>query len=223
MKKDLKAQAYGESSFDIGYLLIVIVLGIQYLIHGKQVNSMALILYGTMALILGIGDSFHLIPRILSHLSNHNPKWDPYLGIGKMITSISMTAMYVVLFYLWKQLYPTVTIIAPLESVVLILAALRILICLFPQNHWITNRDSGKWAMYRNIPFLLLGIIIILMYTYSAYMFQDTLRFLPIAITLSFTFYIPVTLYATKYPMVGMLMIPKTLMYLWIIFMGVSL
>ena len=41
-----------------------------------------------------------------------------------------------------------------------------------------------------------------------------------LAIALSFLFYIPVVLWADAMPMMGMLMIPKTCAYAWIVVMG---
>ncbi|MEG1292482.1 MAG: hypothetical protein RSD28_09320, partial [Lachnospiraceae bacterium] len=49
------------------------------------------------------------------------------------------------------------------------------------------------------------------------------LRFMWIAILLSFAFYIPVVLGANKNPKLGMLMLPKTMAYVWIICMGLGL
>ena len=44
-----------------------------------------------------------------------------------------------------------------------------------------------------------------------------------LAIALSFGFYIPVVLLAGVFPAVGMLMIPKTLAYVWVVVMGIRL
>jgi hypothetical protein len=41
-----------------------------------------------------------------------------------------------------------------------------------------------------------------------------------LAVVLSFAFYIPVVLWAQVNMLIGMLMIPKTLAYLWIVFIG---
>ncbi|MFP4551784.1 MAG: hypothetical protein ACLFNT_13325 [Spirochaetales bacterium] len=38
-----------------------------------------------------------------------------------------------------------------------------------------------------------------------------------LAITLSFLFYVPVVLFASRYPLIGALMIPKTLACVWIV------
>ena len=43
------------------------------------------------------------------------------------------------------------------------------------------------------------------------------------AIIGSFVCYLPVTVWAKKKPMIGMLMIPKTCMYIWMITMGLGL
>ena len=43
-----------------------------------------------------------------------------------------------------------------------------------------------------------------------------------LAITLSFAFYVPVVLWADVYPIIGTLMIPKTIAYVWVVWMGFS-
>ena len=55
---------YGESTFDILYLLFVIISGIVILVNA---GSKAQKYMGTTALILGCGDAFHLIPRVLNY------------------------------------------------------------------------------------------------------------------------------------------------------------
>jgi hypothetical protein len=41
-----------------------------------------------------------------------------------------------------------------------------------------------------------------------------------LAVTVSFGFYIPVVLWADVYPILGMLMLPKTCAYVWMVVMG---
>ena len=43
---------------------------------------------------------------------------------------------------------------------------------------------------------------------------------MPLAVILSFGFYLPVVLFSGIAPAVGVLMIPKTLAYVWIVLMG---
>ena len=103
------------------------------------------------------------------------------------------------------------------------LAALRILLCLFPQNQWLSAEAPLSWGIYRNIPFALLGLLIILLFYKSAKENQDTeFKYMWLTIVLSFGFYIPVVLWADAIPMIGMLMIPKTCAYVWTVLVGFS-
>lgn len=221
MHKKNRISGYGEAVFDIVYLLIAFSLGIYY-IQAAQTRE-SFVLFGILTLILGLGDAFHLIPRILSHTIHTPLKCKRALGIGKMITSITMTIFYVLLFQLWLQCYPQIILSGFIHVLIYALAFVRILLCILPQNGWATNEDQGKWPIYRNIPFLMLGIILMSLYTFSASQVHDALFWMPVAIFFSFLFYVPVTLFASSYPMVGMLMLPKTMMYIWIIFMGLGL
>lgn len=69
-----------------------------------------------------------------------------------------------------------------------------------------------------------MGIVIIVLFYRQAKQNNDhVFRFMWLAITLSFLFYIPVVLWADTMPLIGMLMIPKTLAYVWVVFMGYQL
>jgi hypothetical protein len=47
-------------------------------------------------------------------------------------------------------------------------------------------------------------------------------KFLWLAVLISFSFYIPVVLWADVNPLIGMLMLPKTCAYVWLMWMGFS-
>lgn len=67
----------------------------------------------------------------------------------------------------------------------------------------------------------MIGIIIIVIFAQETKKAQDMVfRFMPLAVALSFGFYIPVVLFSGIAPIIGMLMIPKTLAYVWIVLMG---
>ncbi len=100
---------------------------------------------------------------------------------------------------------------------VYLLAAVRIIVCLFPQNGWLTNDSSMLWGTVRNIPFVIMGIIIIGMF-YANRGKTRRLSKVWLLITLSFAFYIPVREFAEKVPMLGMLMLPKTVCYIILYF-----
>lgn len=220
--KTIKAHEKIECAFDISYLLFAIAAGIYFLlIANHSLHTTILLLYGSAALVLAIGDAFHLVPRILYFLTNKNTFWKPIMGFGKMITSISMTIFYVLLF-LVGQIQSESTFHNTFITISFyVLALLRIGICLLPNNRWKQNQEYGKWAIYRNLPFLFMGILTIYVYCQDPLIQQ--FPYLSIAILLSFILYLPVTLFAHKYPKLGMLMILKTIMYIWMLAMGFTI
>ena len=213
--KKIPAQNIGEAVFDVLYLLFAFIAGI--LIIAKSGGSAGIALFGAAAVVLGAGDSFHLVPRVAGGLSGHpNEK---ALGKGKLVTSVTMTLFYVLLYYagalLFKWNVPVIMHIA-----VIGLAVVRIALCLCPQNGWTSEEPSYKWNIIRNIPFTLLGIVVLIAYAAGA---SGPLSLAWLAILLSFGFYIPVVLFAGKYPATGALMIPKTCAYIWLVAMGFGL
>ena len=92
---------------------------------------------------------------------------------------------------------------------------------MMPQNAWLSAAAPLSWGIYRNIPFALMGLIIIVLFYKSAKENNDSsFRWMWLTIVLSFAFYIPVVLWADVIPMIGMLMIPKTCAYVWTVLIG---
>ena len=96
-------QALIETLFDAVYLVSVITIGI-LMIRGSKGNKQ-FCLFGLMAVVLGAGDSFHLIPRALALCTTGLENYTVPLGLGKWITSVTMTIFYVLLYYVWRQRY----------------------------------------------------------------------------------------------------------------------
>ena len=152
-------QAIMEPIFDVAYLVSVITIGIK-MIRRSGGKSRQYTLFGWMAVILGAGDSFHLVPRIIA-------------------------------------------------------------LCMMPQNRWTVTNPPLSWGIYRNIPFALLGLLIIVLYFRSAKAQNDrAFRWMWFTIVLSFGCYLPVVLFAETIPVMGALMIPKTCAYLWAVVIG---
>ena len=188
-------QAIVETLFDTCYLIGVVVLGIIMIVKSQGKKQYRL--FGIMAVVLGLGDAFHLIPRAVALCTTGLENYTFALGTGKFITSITMTVFYIILYYIWRIRYQiqgkkgyTISVYA--------LAALRIVLCLVPQNAWTSSDSPLSWGIYRNIPFKNMWLTIVI----------------------SFAFYLPVVLLADKIPMIGMLMIPKTLAYVWTVWIG---
>lgn len=213
-------QAIFETLFDIVYLVGVVTLGV-LMIRGSKGRKQYL-LYGIMAVTLGCGDAFHLIPRAVALCTTGLENYTAALGIGKLITSVTMTLFYLLLYYVWRCRYQ-IEGQKGITVSVWVLAAIRILLCLMPQNAWTSVDAPLSWGIWRNIPFAILGALIVVLFYRSAKQKQDqAFRFLWLTVVLSFACYIPVVLFADAVPVIGMLMIPKTCAYVWTVLIGYS-
>lgn len=211
-------QAIVETLFDAVYPISVITIGVKMILGCKGESQFRL--FGWMAVVLGAGDSFHLIPRAVALCTTGLENYTVPLGLGKWITSVTMTVFYVLLYYVWRQRYK-VQGQNGLTAAVYALAAVRIALCMMPQNQWLSAEAPLSWGIWRNIPFALLGIVVIVLFYRSAKEKQDkAFRWMWLTIVLSFGFYIPVVLWADAIPMIGMLMIPKTCAYVWAVLIG---
>jgi hypothetical protein len=179
-----------------------------------------------MTLLLGGGDAFHLVPRILANVKG-NPTGTSeeqrrhfWLGLGNLVSSITMTVFYILLFDVMRLMPGTASTSQPpqaIRTVLVALAAVRIALCLFPQNRWFDGVGNQQWGIYRNLPFVAMGVLTVLylLVWYHAWL-------LAILVTASFACYMGVVLYAKEKPMMGMLMIPKTICYIWMIVIFLS-
>ncbi len=211
-------QAIMETLFDAVYLSTVIILGILMIKRSKGDTQYKL--FGIMAVVLGLGDSFHLVPRAIALCTTGLDNYTYALGMGKFITSITMTVFYILLYYVWRKRYNVQGHNATTIAVYLF-SLIRIILCLMPQNLWTSKDAPLSWGIYRNIPFAILGIIVIVLFYKSAKENNDkSFKYMWLTIVLSFAFYIPVVLWADVNPLIGMLMIPKTCAYVWTVLIG---
>ncbi|MCR5095377.1 MAG: hypothetical protein K6A70_01390 [Erysipelotrichaceae bacterium] len=201
---------YGESTFDILYLLFAICSGIYML--NKARNSIQKKM-GLASLILGCGDAFHLVPRVLNYFVAAD--FTAALGVGKLITSITMTVFYFLMYQIYLGYYNEEEN-KGLTNVLFALVAIRILLCLLPQNGWLSNSSDMTWGIIRNIPFVLIGAVICYLY-YQKRNADKIFSKVWLYVLLSFLFYIPVAVGAGVLPILGMLMLPKTICYILLI------
>lgn len=212
------AQAFIETIFDVCYLVGVITTGI--IMFTKSGANSLVKKFGLMAILLGAGDAFHLIPRMYALWTTGLKANATALGIGKLITSITMTIFYLILYYIWRERY-AIKNREKLTITMWLLTIARIVLCLLPQNNWLNYQQPLFWGILRNIPFAIMGILIIVLFAQESKKANDRIfNFMALAVILSFGFYIPVVLFGSVIPLLGMLMIPKTLAYVWVVFMG---
>ena len=200
-----------EAIFDAAYLIFDLVAAILFFTFSQ--GKILFILYGILTLTLCGGDAFHLVPRIIRAVRGSNDKIKRQLGIGLQVSSVTMTIFYIILMYVWKFTFPEIKIPAMIEAI----------ICLFPQNNWCTQEGNMKLSIIRNAVFAVTGIGVIILYIISGNTYDYHMTRMAAAIIISFGCYLPVTLFSKTKPKVGLLMIPKTCAYMWIIAMGLQL
>lgn len=206
----------GEAIFCVVYLLFALCAGI--LLLTKAQGRGVVLLYGVMTLVLAGGDSFHLVPRILHAVRGDFKSYEFWAGLGLLISSVTMTVFYLLLYQVW-WLLAVKTMIVPgaVGTVLWLLAMCRIALCWSPRNNWFRKEGNLRWGIARNVPFAVMGAMMIALFACIG------LWGMAAAIFVSFACYLPVVLFAKKNPKVGMLMMPKTMAYMWMIWFGFSM
>ena len=84
-----------------------------------------------------------------------------------------------------------------------------------PDNNWNSLEITYDWAIYRNVPLMLMQLIAAFLFMRDGLARKDRL-FVWIAslILVSFVCYAPVIFLWHRFPLIAMLMIPKTIAYL---------
>ncbi len=210
-----------ECVFDIVYLIFVFSSAIIFLMNanGKPV----LYQYALLCLVLGAGDAFHLLPRVKKHMLGDDERTTVQMRRGLQITSITMTFFYLILYMIWESLFRQLPVPGAVSWLIYVTVVARVIICLLPQNQWLTQKGDFKLSICRNAILLITGILIGGLFLYSGDLGGFGLWKMAIAILISFACYIPVVIWSKQKPMIGMLMIPKTMAYMWMIVMGLQL
>ena len=175
-----------EIFFDGLYLSLVIFLGIRMLLINHE-DSKTL---GAMTLLLGLGDSFHLVPRIIANVMDNG------FVIGTRVSSITMSVFYLLFYFYIKKT-------KDLKNKGLDLTMLGLFVARLITVFMSFKRDANI-DLISNLPFVIMGIIDIVLLFKNRNL--KAFKGLYIYVFFSFLFYIPVVLFKKAYPSVGMLM-----------------
>ncbi|MDY3903281.1 DUF2871 family protein [Peptoniphilus sp.] len=193
-----------EIFFDGFYLSLIIFLGIRMLLIENNDSK----ILGSMALLLGLGDSFHLVPRIIANVSENGFIENSFgLFLGTRVSAITMSVFYLLFYYYIKKKNNMQR--KELDTFLILLFVIRIATVIISFNH------SEEMDLISNVPFVLMGIIDILLLFKNKNIKE--FKNLYIYVLFSFLFYVPVVLLKNVYPIIGMLMMPKTIMYVLIV------
>lgn len=223
------SRIWTETVFNIGYLIVVWWLVISMIKRRELVDAQdqrvaALIMWAFF--LLGLGDIGHVGFRVVAFalggldaaisLFGREIKIAP---MGALATAITFTFFYVVLIMIWRERFDKSY--GVLGNLLFVLAAVRLIIMALPANNWNSLQPPHEWSIIRNIPLMLMQLG-------SAYLImRDGLRegdktfvWMAIMVIVSFICYAPVIFLQQRVPLIGMLMIPKTIAYLVIAFLG---
>lgn len=202
-------QGIMEAIFESIYLLFALVTGTYLLIKSK--GRLEYVLLGLAILLLGGGDAFHLLPRMIALNSTGLDSYKEALGIGKLVTSITMTFFYVLMYIFLIVRYKKNPPLW-LHIVYGFLLVIRIVLVALPYNNWL-EESPYIWNVVRNIPFVLMGIIFILM-SYSYCKEDKYFKWMWLLVIFSFIFYLITALGASFVSILGLMMLPKTICYM---------
>lgn len=170
--------------------------------------------------LLALGDTGHVGFRVLAYALGGLEARPVILGapvslvgLGALATAYTVTLFYVLMLDIWRlrngQRF------GAFEISLLALAAARLVIMAFPQNEWWRVDPIPPWNLIRNAPLTIMGLGIAYLILRDATRTHDrAFTWIGAMIVVSYAMYVPVILFAAQAPLVGMLMIPKTLAYL---------
>jgi hypothetical protein len=141
------------------------------------------------------------------------------VGLGAMATAFTVTLFYVLMLFVWRARFGKE--FGWFERALLAAAAVRLVLMLLPGNRWNSIVPPQPWSIYRNLPLMLQGLGVAHLIRRDARRTPDrTFLWIGVLILVSYACYIPVVLFVQQVPLLGMLMIPKTVAYLGIGFLA---
>jgi len=169
--------------------------------------------------LLALGDTGHVGFRVAAYALGGIEKNNMLIGMGALATAITVTFFYVVMLYIWKERFDGK--FGLLEYILLASVPVRLIVMAFPQNDWGNSLPPVFWGPFRNLFLVILGVGVLYLYLRDSIKAKDRLfRWMGYCIFFSYLFYTPVILFARDIPMIAMLMIPKTIMYVAIQFLA---
>lgn len=219
-----------EVIFNVTYLIVVWALVIAMIRRRSLVNEkdqgVADLLIWAFGL-LALGDTGHVGFRVVAYAMGGLEakitllgRQVALIGLGSLATAITVTFFYVVMAMVWHRRFNKPY--GWLGWVLFGAAAIRLVVMAFPQNDWgRAGAGSMTWSLLRNIPLIVQGLGVAALILRDALAHKDrTFVWIGVFILISYAFYMPVILFVQQVPIIGMLMIPKTMAYVGIAIVG---
>jgi hypothetical protein len=211
-----------EIGFNIAYLIAIYWIVALMFVHRDRVAPDDLPVANRIALaflLLALGDTGHVGFRVLAYGMGGLDATPMFLGVpislvglGALATAITVTFFYMLMLDAWRVRFDRHY--GWFEYLLLAAVGLRLVLIAFPANQWGSVVPPQPWSLIRNAPLTLLGLGVAYLILRDSRATHDT-TFLWIGrmILVSYACYLPVVLFVQRVPLLGMLMIPKTLAY----------
>ena len=222
-------QMSGEVLFNLAYLAVVWALVIAMIHRYSQLPSksrrLGRLFIWAFAL-LALGDTGHVGFRVLAYgmgdLETTFRVWGMEVGLvgaGVFSTSVTVTLFYVTMLVIWQERFDKPY--GWLGKLQFVAAVVRLGMMLLPQNEWNRVVSPQPWATYRNLPLMMQGLGVAYLMIRDAMEREDRVfKWIGGMVLVSYAFYVPVVLWVEQVPALGMLMIPKTMAYVVIAWLG---
>lgn len=202
-----------ELVFDGSYLLTLWLLVIGLHQRLRQLSAAVLRCGAPFVLaftLLALGDSVHVGLRLLGLVGGQLS--DGWIGYGALATAITVTLFDLLLVQghlrLGRQRWGL------LPRLLLALAVLRFILLTLPQNQWAAVVPPQPWSLLRNLPLVALTVGVGALHLGSQGVQQRWQRWIGALLLVSALCHLPVVLWIQQQPLLGLLMIPKSLCYL---------
>jgi hypothetical protein len=214
-----------EVIFNVAYLIAIWGIVIMMTLHKDRVapQDRRVASLGRWAfLLLALGDTGHVGFRVWAYAAgslestvNVLGREVGLVGLGALATAITVTVFYVLVLMMWQARYRKPY--GWFGMLLFAMAALRLLLMIPAVNQWNSVTPPQPWSIVRNLPLTIAGLGVAYLILRDALAAHDR-PFVWVGglILVSYAMYIPVILFVQQAPMVGMLMIPKTLAYVGI-------
>jgi hypothetical protein len=211
-----------EITFNVAYLIAIWTLVIMMIVQRDRVASadwpVARLFIWAFGL-LALGDTGHVGFRVwayalgsLEAILRLATLEVGLVGLGALATAATVTVFYMLMVVIWHKRFGKPY--GWFGYLLLALGVVRMIIMVFPQNEWNNTVPPQPWSLIRNAPLMLIGLGVAFLILRDAYRAKDrAFQWIGWMIVLSYAFYTPVILFVQQVPLVGMLMIPKTLAY----------
>ncbi len=211
-------QVMMEMTFSVIYLVYICVIVILMSKNIKNVNQKEIptakrILLAFLALL--IGDLGHVGARLIDFISVEVETNYFILGIGSLFEMVGLIFLFMLFTDAWRVHFDRPKNL--LFKVLIGIGIVGLIIFVFPQNQWTAQSSPYEWVVIRNIPWLIQGVALsILIYRDAKAVDDKKLVRIGIYIFISYFFYMPVIFFGELVPMLGMLMIIGTIVFmLW--------